>query len=192
MGTRGAFGVRIDGQDKITYNHFDSYPEGLGAALAEQLASMVSRKGGIDALCEAALAVRVLRDGESLSASERVRVEKYRDGGVDDGKSLYALTRRLQGDLRAILDDARVMLDGADFLADSVFCEWAYVANLDSGRLEIYRGFQSKPHAKGRYGEIGKPRGGYWPVALVGELPITKQLAQDFDAWSKEFQKDDD
>ncbi len=27
MGTRGAYGVRIDGQDKIAYNHSDSYPE---------------------------------------------------------------------------------------------------------------------------------------------------------------------
>lgn len=30
MGTRGLYGIRKDGVDKVTYNHFDSYPEYLG------------------------------------------------------------------------------------------------------------------------------------------------------------------
>lgn len=30
MSTNGAFGFIIDGQRKIAYNHFDSYPGGLG------------------------------------------------------------------------------------------------------------------------------------------------------------------
>lgn len=31
--TRGAVGFRVDGVDKVTYNHSDSYPGGLGAAV---------------------------------------------------------------------------------------------------------------------------------------------------------------
>lgn len=31
MGTRGLYGFRKNGVDKTTYNHFDSYPDGLGA-----------------------------------------------------------------------------------------------------------------------------------------------------------------
>ena len=30
MGTRGAYGFRINDKDKVTYNHFDSYPDGFG------------------------------------------------------------------------------------------------------------------------------------------------------------------
>lgn len=30
MGTRGAVGIRLGGIDKIGYNHYDSYPDGLG------------------------------------------------------------------------------------------------------------------------------------------------------------------
>jgi len=26
MGTRGLWGIRKDGKDKLTYNHYDSYP----------------------------------------------------------------------------------------------------------------------------------------------------------------------
>lgn len=38
MSTRGAYGFRIDGQDKITYNHFDSYPDSLGVNLLQWMA----------------------------------------------------------------------------------------------------------------------------------------------------------
>ena len=31
MGTRGILGFRKNGLDKLAYNHFDSYPEELGA-----------------------------------------------------------------------------------------------------------------------------------------------------------------
>lgn len=30
MGTRGIMGFVVDGQEKLTYNHYDSYPDGLG------------------------------------------------------------------------------------------------------------------------------------------------------------------
>lgn len=30
MGTRGALGFIKAGEHKVTYNHYDSYPEGLG------------------------------------------------------------------------------------------------------------------------------------------------------------------
>jgi hypothetical protein len=43
MGTRGAFGVFSDGTLKMTYNHYDSYPSGLGVQLAEQIADMATR-----------------------------------------------------------------------------------------------------------------------------------------------------
>ena len=37
MGTRGLMGVRVDGVDKLTYNHWDSYPSGLGQDILEYL-----------------------------------------------------------------------------------------------------------------------------------------------------------
>lgn len=41
MGTRGAYGYRVDGEDKVTYNHYDSYPDILGA----RILSYASRMG---------------------------------------------------------------------------------------------------------------------------------------------------
>ncbi len=37
MATRGAYGFRVDGQDIITYNHYDSYPSGLGNDILKEL-----------------------------------------------------------------------------------------------------------------------------------------------------------
>ncbi len=37
MSTRAFFGVRIDGVDKLMYNHHDGYPTGLGSCLIEQI-----------------------------------------------------------------------------------------------------------------------------------------------------------
>ena len=37
MSTRGAWGFRIGSQDKVTYNHFDSYLDGLGDCLVLDL-----------------------------------------------------------------------------------------------------------------------------------------------------------
>lgn len=44
------------------------------------------------------------------------------------------------------------------FLIDSLFCEWAYIINLDSGKLEIYHGFNHDPDALGRYASQNIPR----------------------------------
>ena len=35
MGTRGICGFRFDDKDYLAYNHFDSYPSGLGVEIAE-------------------------------------------------------------------------------------------------------------------------------------------------------------
>lgn len=40
MGTRGLLGLIVRGKRRGTYNQFDSYPEGLGAAIAEFLAAL--------------------------------------------------------------------------------------------------------------------------------------------------------
>lgn len=176
MGTRGAFGVRIDGKDKITYNHFDSYPDGLGKDLAEQLADMIKRHK-LEGLRVLAREVVVI-DEEAPDALDVVRKrlgDRFRDPKVSTGEDVYAYMRALQGDLRKILEDARIMADGHAFVADSLFCEWAYVANLDDGILEVYQGFQKTHHRKGRYASDTAPRG-YFPVALIESMPIDQKL----------------
>ena len=39
MGTKGTYGFFKNGESKLTYNQFDSYPEGLGTNIVEFIKS---------------------------------------------------------------------------------------------------------------------------------------------------------
>jgi len=41
--------------------------------------------------------------------------------------------------------------NGIDFIYDSLWCEWAYMINLETQCLEIYRGFNTDPQEAGPY-----------------------------------------
>ena len=153
MGTRATYGLRKYGKDKLTYNHFDGYPTGLGDAIVKQIMEM-----GID---------RLNRLFDNLEMVEE---------GVNDTN--YTRLREIQGDL---LGHERVgqMIDNNDFINDSLFCEWGYIVNLDTLMLEVYKGFQRKKHKKGRYATDKPayipnydPSVKYFPCALVLEIPL--------------------
>lgn len=52
------------------------------------------------------------------------------------------------------------MLDGIDFIKDSVFCEYAYIINIGTQELEVYLGFNKKkqPVKINRYMKKSKSR----------------------------------
>lgn len=60
--------------------------------------------------------------------------------------------------------------DASSFVSEGLFCEWAYIINLDNRSLEIYSGFHA-PQGQGRYNqtpqECSKRYGG---VALVCDI----------------------
>jgi len=66
-----------------------------------------------------------------------------------------------------------------DFMADSVYCEYAYILNLDTEELEFYRGGNTNPDAAGRYAAKGRwsppaPMTGtsFYGVRLVKTIPF--------------------
>jgi hypothetical protein len=81
--------------------------------------------------------------------------------------------------------DAGVIEDASNFPADSLMAEWGYVVDFDAERLEVYRGFQTSPHDKGRFAAC-EGRDGYYPCALVAswalsELPDEKTFLETAD-----------
>lgn len=179
MGTRGLVGFRIDGEDRLSYNHYDSYPSELGVKVVDFLQS-------INSLAQVKAQVRQLKlvtEDMAPTEAEIAALGPWSDLSVGEGKPTdwYCLLRQCQGDLKATLE-AGYMLVNNEFINDSLFCEWAYIINLDTEKLEIYKGFQTKAHKKGRYGKAvptdtnfipsypGQER--YYPVALVANLPL--------------------
>ncbi len=176
MGTRGAYGLHKGGVDKIAYNHWDSYPTGLGADVAafvckhtdEEMAAIFDR-------------IELVATKEKPTSDQIAECMPFIDGDVSKQtpEDWYCLLRTAQGDLEAHAGGLRYMVGNANFLQDSLFCEWGYVINLDKGVLEIYRGFQKEP-SMNRY---FRPKmvdtyiknggdGGYYNCALIQEVPF--------------------
>jgi hypothetical protein len=60
------------------------------------------------------------------------------------------------------------MIDSKGFLSDSLFCEWAYIINLDKEVLEVYEGFQEEESDNRFKGDYAKEK--YKNVKLNCEI----------------------
>lgn len=161
IGTRGIVGVIVDKTAKTSYNHYDSYPEGLGTQVLLSLRTVAAAKDAREGWAEItrqARAVRMIKDGpeaEKPTDADKAALAEYLDTRVSEGTAddWYALTRHLQGKLLGMLQ-AGYMVDAEDFPRDSLFCEWGYVLNLDEGTFEVYKGFIKEPHDDGFWGGL--------------------------------------
>lgn len=180
MGTRGFIGFVINGQEKITYNHWDSYPAGLGADVLSFL-----HNSDLDVVRQQAADLRVVGPDSNPTEEDVERLKGYADTGVSTGKlqEWYVLLRQTQGNPALILE-AGVIEDASEFPLDSLFAEWGYIIDFDANVFEVYKGFQHGPHDKGRFAsrtfsdderELSRNHSTgdrYYPCALVGSFPL--------------------
>lgn len=170
MGTRGVYGFHKNGVDKITYNHFDSYPTGLGEGVKKFISNHT-----IDDFNNIFKKLKMVKSNTKPTKKQIEDCKKYANVNVSNGtvEDWYCLLREAQGNLEALAEDLVYMIDDASFLTESLFCEWGYVINLDTNMLEIYRGFQTKPQ-QNRYfsSEHTDNLGEYYNCALIKEIPL--------------------
>lgn len=174
METRGFVGFVVDETAKITYNRWDSYPEGLGAKVAE----FVHQLGADDAVKSAADRARQLKvvTNAVLPTDEQIAaLAPWTDTGVGnraDRPDWYQVLRRTQGDPDAILS-AGYIEDASDFPLDSLYAEWGYLIDFDAQQVEVYKGFQSDGPKAGRWaGKDDTGSAGYGAVGLVATVPF--------------------
>lgn len=170
MGTRGFMGFVVDGELKGQYNHFDSYPAGLGEDVLDWISAVDE-----DTARQSVKNLAVISDEDAVpTQADFERFGAYWQN-VSAGQDWYSLLRNCQGNPDEVLASG-VILDGTNFPADSVFCEWGYVVDFDNRVLEVYKGFQKAPHDLGRFASMENNDPRYYPIALVGtfsfdELP---------------------
>ena len=94
--------------------------------------------------------------------------------------------------LQSIMDsteDEIWLVDRSDFAANSLFCEWGYVVDLDKNTFEIYEGFQENPlDQTERFKYLEKTDCEYFPISLFEEydlnnLPTPKEFSRDFNEY---------
>lgn len=140
MGTRGTWGFYKE-IDKLTYNHFDSYPTCLGKTIIKFI-----RKHSIEELNTIFENIILVNENDEPTKEQIKECKKYSDLGVSQQtlEEWYSLLRKSQGNPEVYAKDLKYMIDNKDFIKDSLFCEWSYIINLIDNTLEIYKGFQKQ------------------------------------------------
>lgn len=186
MSTRGLFGFKLDGELKVAYNHYDSYPDELG----DHLLAWLRDHHDDEPTLAAVRALRVEPSGTTPSAEDIDRLLPFANmsvgsQAVDDW---YVLLCETQGDPGRTLA-AGVMLDAREFGRDSLFCEWGYVVDFDRRSFDVYKGFRKVPATDGEWaGQDGDRDGsGYWPIQRVASFDFAELPERlDEDALSSE------
>ena len=182
MGTRGSVGFILNGQYKASYNHFDSYPTGLGQDMAD-FVNKVNAEDGWGKFKKEAKKVKLVI---SAKKPTKAQIEKYigfSNIGVGSGsvEDWYCLLRETQGavSLEKIYEGTLShMIDSVNFIKDSLFCEWAYIINLDEMTFDIYQGFQKSPDPKNIFGQTNED--GYYPCKRIVSIPLDRVINESY------------
>lgn len=189
MGTRGAMVFVVDGETKVMYNHFDSYPDGLGLDIMAWLRECLESESRLEEVVSLTRRLRKIEHSDSLPTEEEWHhFSEYADTRVSTGDDWYALLRGTQGKPDVALR-AGFYVDASEFLLDSLFCEWAYVVDFDKSVFEIYRGFQTSGKTHGRWVQGGAQERRvldktYYPISLMVEIPFSDLRNSDYTSHS--------
>lgn len=160
MGTRNLVCVLVDGEIRVAqYGQWDGYPSGQGTTVLNFVQSIVE-DNDVNAFADR------VRNLKTLSHDEVDKI--WRDIGADENRSISMevsnaaarthpeLSRDTGGRILELINNGDVenVFLSTEFAHDSLFCEYAYVVNLDTQEIEVFRGFQRAPHSQGRFAEV--------------------------------------
>jgi hypothetical protein len=202
MGTRNLTIVIQDHETKIAqYGQWDGYPEGQGLTIL----SFLEEKENMQKLKELLPKIRFENEQDIKEKTEFSKSIGAREGWVNISQSelydqKYPLDSRNLGGaiLEKLLEHQNeseiVLVDSEKFAADSLFCEWAYIIDLDNNTLEVYRGFnESRLTSKDRFYNLHKVHQQFYPIKILKTFSLDKLPdAEKFisECYKKELNKD--
>lgn len=172
MGTRNLICVVQDGEFKVAqYAQFDGHPTRTG----EKIRQFLVREYAEDKLKKftAQIALTVEATEEALSEA----YDAMKTLGDRWSRQYPQFSRDTGPDILdwILEEEAPAVNSQLSFGGESLFCEWAYVINLDECTLEIYRGFNKKPVSKDNpFKAFENKSDDYKAVRLKAELEISK------------------
>lgn len=147
MGTRNLTAVFMDGEYRVAqYGQWDGYPEGQGKICLNFLRDKMNEKRFREQLNNVHFGNEEELDklfSEFGAVSGSISMENY-----ERFKKAYPeLHRDTASEILQMIQDGnvRVLKNDLDFASDGLFCEWAYVIDLDTRRFEVYTGFHKEP-----------------------------------------------
>lgn len=147
MGTKGLVGHILDGERRGIYNYIDSYPSALGMNVLSLVAEL-NRDHGWDNLRGKLLTISMV-DPEGTPDKKAVDIYglRFRAGLVSANvretwsgllwglRGVDCYRRILSGELHHFPDAYR-------FIHEPLFCEYAYIMDLDGMKLDLFTGLQ--------------------------------------------------
>lgn len=148
MGTRGMMAFAVEDEIKGMYNHWDSYPTGLGYEICKWIG-----KADIAQAIEKFKALEKIDSSVPPTEDQKLALMRYANPNVST-KSFddwYVVLRETQGDPQATLD-AGYYEDGYLYGVE----EYGYLIDLTGEKLEIYSAWYGKGMGGGRlnYGNL--------------------------------------
>jgi hypothetical protein len=192
MGTRNLTAVFSDGAYRIAqYGQWDGHPSGQGKTALEFCRKHLTTPEGRERFKAALGKVRFASNEEIQGLYEQVGVPRGTEWVTSEqaerfnarwphfsrnhGAKILGLVMTAEGEV--------LTRDETAFAGDSLFCEWAYVVDLDAGTFEVFKGFNESPAPEGeRFAKAPRdPGSSYYPVRLLAkwalsDLPSTEAL----------------
>jgi len=199
MGTRHLVAVVLDGEFKVAqYGQWDGYLDGQGRDVVEFIQDKLDLRkfkkavrachfvdqAFVDNLWEKTVGTKA---GNLVPVNEAdLFSNRYPEFSRDTGADILNMIQKSNG---------LNLVNSVDFAADSLFCEWAYVLDLDTKTLEIYKGFNTSPlpkserfaFLKGSEKVSGWTGETYYPVKLFKKLPFAKVCRSELNKIIKEY-----
>lgn len=184
MGTRGLTCVIRQAKPVVAqYWGYDNYPENAGVELLRRCQKL-SDSAIKENFCTWLDKCKLLTEEEFAEFTKNVTSSGMYSRPIlaEVASQLYMTGFDL---LDWIMDShAGPLEDSYVFAADSLFCEWCYVIDLDKNTFEVYQGFNHKPLPEGeRFADLPKDDD-YYPVKLLtsyslDSLPTEEQFLKD-------------
>jgi len=200
MGTRHLICVVKNGEYKVAqYGQWDGYPDGQGLGILTFLQDSLDRTKFDNKINQLSFATEEELKQTWIEAGANPNEEFVTMEVSDKHKKLYPEDSRDTGSNILSLvqnSDRKLKLDNSlDFASDSLFCEWAYVIDLDKNTFEVYEGFNKSPLDKterfyflqedNKYAKDHRKEDQYYPVKYVvnfslDELPTEEEFLNHF------------
>lgn len=175
MGTRNLTCVVRDGEFVVAqYGQWDGYPSGQGATVLSFLQTtdwneFVKRLDQVRWLTEEE--VEKINSEIDEQTEGKALPDLYPWLSRDAGADVLSYIGNLSEGEELALRDAHA------FAGDSLFCEWAYVIDVNNAELSVYRGFNQDPEAdNGIFANFDdlEDSESYEPVRLVTTYNVTQ------------------
>lgn len=171
MGTRNLTIVVSDGQYKVVqYGQWDGYPTGQGQIATNFIINNLISEDGFNSFKEKVDACKFI-----TKANIERKLADWNSGlmTLEQEKAfdevLPELSRNTGAKILEIINNRSLELQNSiNFANDSIFCEWAWLINLDNKTLEVYEGFNKSPLEQNeRFYKSQSNSDGYYPIRCL-------------------------